>query len=61
MAFTETSEVNEDQDEGMTLITRVVRQMLRQRRQIPQQNFKTNEFKRNDDRCYYCGEPGHIK
>lgn len=45
----------------MTLRTRGVRQILRQRRQRPQQDCKNNNFKRNDNRYYYCGEPGHIK
>jgi len=66
VAFTpETSEigkeVGEDQDERMTLINQRVIQMLRQRRQRPQQDFNNNDFKRNDDQCYYCGKPGHIK
>jgi len=61
VAFTtEISEVGEEGDEyqdgGMTLINRGVKQMRRQR---PQQDFKNNE--RNDDRCYYCGKPGHFK
>ncbi|KAH0679865.1 hypothetical protein KY284_020950 [Solanum tuberosum] len=45
----------------MALINKGVKQMLRQRRQRPQQEFNNNEFKRNDDRCYYCGKLGHIK
>lgn len=35
--------------------------MLRQRRQRPHQDFKSNYFKRKDDRFYYCREPGQIK
>lgn len=35
--------------------------MLRHSRQIPQQDFKSNDFKRNDDRFYYCREQRHIK
>ena len=42
-------EVNEYRSKGMTLINRGVKQMLRQRRQSPQQEFNNNEFKRNDD------------
>lgn len=66
MAFTaETTEIKEESyenlDEGMTLVTRGVRKMLRQRRHIPQQDFKNNDFKRNNDHCYYFGEPWHIK
>ncbi|KAH0755142.1 hypothetical protein KY290_025412 [Solanum tuberosum] len=66
VAFTaETSEIgekaDENQDEGIALINRGVRQMLIQRRQRPQQEFKSNNFKRNNDRCYYYGKPGHIK
>lgn len=49
-------EVDENKNEGITLITREVIQMLRQRRQRPQQDFKSNDFKRNDDWCYYYGE-----
>lgn len=62
VAFTaETTEIKEESyenlDEGMTLVTRGVRKMLRQRRHIPQQDFKNNDFKRNNDHCYYFGEP----
>ncbi|XP_049394650.1 uncharacterized protein LOC125858929 [Solanum stenotomum] len=32
---------------------------LQKMTQRPQQDFKNNE--RNDDRCYYCGKPGHFK
>lgn len=66
VAFTaETLEIEEESgennDEGMTHINRRVTQMTRQRRQRPQQDFRIEKFKWNDDRCYYCGEPGHIK
>uniref|UniRef100_M1E0R9 CCHC-type domain-containing protein n=1 Tax=Solanum tuberosum TaxID=4113 RepID=M1E0R9_SOLTU len=54
-------EADENQDEGMALINQGVRQILRQRRQRPQQDLKNNDFKRNDDRCYYCGKPIYIK
>lgn len=54
-------EIDESQSEGMILINCGVRQMLRQRRQRPQQDFKNNEYSRNDDRCYCCGKPGHIR
>ena len=45
----------------MTLINKVVKQILRQRIWRPQQEFNNNEFQRNDDHCYYCGTLGHIK
>ena len=66
MAFTaETNDIGEKvdeyQSEGMTLINKGIKQMLRQRSRIPQQEFNNNKFKRNDDRCYYCWKSGHIK
>lgn len=54
-------QANENQDKGIAVITRGVRKILKQRRQRPQQEFKSNDFKRNDDRCYYCEELRHIK
>ena len=39
-------EVDEYQSEGTTLINRGVKQMLRQIRQRPQQEFNNNEFKK---------------
>ncbi|KAH0646552.1 hypothetical protein KY284_034436 [Solanum tuberosum] len=54
-------EVDEASSEGMAFITRGVRQMLRQRKQRPQQESRNNSYSRNDDRCYHCGKPGHIR
>lgn len=45
----------------MGLNNRGVIKILKQTIQRPQQDFKNNEFKRNGDRCYYYGEPRHIK
>ena len=66
VAFTaKTSDIGEEFDEyqreEITLKNRGVKHILRQRRQILQQEFNNNEFKRNDDPCYYCGKLGHIK
>ncbi|KAH0765629.1 hypothetical protein KY285_001500 [Solanum tuberosum] len=47
-------EIDETQSEGMALINQGVRQRH-------QQGFKNNKYQRNDDRCYYCGKPFHIK
>ncbi|KAH0673702.1 hypothetical protein KY290_025952 [Solanum tuberosum] len=59
VAPTEVEEdIDETQSEGMALINHGVRQMLRQR---PKQDFKNSDYQRNDDRCYYCGKPRHIK
>lgn len=53
-------EVDENQSEGITFINKGVKQMVRQRRRRPQQEFNNNEFKINDDRYYYCRKSGHI-
>ena len=54
-------EIDENQDEIMALINRGVRQMLWQRRQRPQQDFKNNDIKMNENCCYYYEKPGYIK
>lgn len=52
-------ELDEANNEGMDLMTHGVGQILRKRRQRPQQKFRPND--QNDDRCYHCGRPGHIR